>query len=226
MPSIARSADIERQLLAPLEALLRDAQALLGVELDADRLEEAAGRGWSESAALPFPALNRTEPARRAIARPPAEQSRDHLLRVSPAPRCAALSIRYSPVRRLSSKENSRREWSIAPSRAACRQVPYRRRCREPASSRLFSSLPRPRNPSRPRSGLIARRVLPARAPTSTALLPLLQPPCSARRIIPCLRSARRCRISSGRVAHPTWRTSGNASSQDAVRRWPPDARR
>ncbi|HRF10616.1 MAG: hypothetical protein AW09_003832 [Candidatus Accumulibacter phosphatis] len=72
MPSIARSADIERQLLAPLEALLRDAQALLGVELDADRLEEAAGRGWSESAALPFPALNRTEPARRAIARPPA----------------------------------------------------------------------------------------------------------------------------------------------------------
>ncbi|HCZ16965.1 MAG TPA: hypothetical protein DHV85_20830, partial [Candidatus Accumulibacter sp.] len=72
MPSIARSADIERQLLAPLEALLRDAQALLGVELDADRLEEAAGRGWAESAALPFPALNRTEPARRAIARPPA----------------------------------------------------------------------------------------------------------------------------------------------------------
>jgi len=45
MASLAHSADIERQLLAPLAALLRDAQALLGVELDADRLEEAAGAG-------------------------------------------------------------------------------------------------------------------------------------------------------------------------------------
>ena len=70
MPSLARSADIERQLLAPLEALLRDAQALLGVELDADRLEEAAGAASSESSGHPSSAPDRGQSATHGIARP------------------------------------------------------------------------------------------------------------------------------------------------------------
>lgn len=72
MPSIARSADIERQMLAPLEALLRDAQAVLGVELDAERLEDAAGAASSESAALPSSTGTRVESAPRGMAQPPA----------------------------------------------------------------------------------------------------------------------------------------------------------
>lgn len=72
MPSIARSADIERQMLAPLEALLRDAQAVLGVELDAERLEDAAGATSSESVALPSSTGTRVEWAPRGLAQPPA----------------------------------------------------------------------------------------------------------------------------------------------------------
>jgi hypothetical protein len=70
MPSLAHSADIERQLLAPLEALLRDAQALLGVELDADRLEEAAGATSSESSGHPPLAPAWVQSAAQGIARP------------------------------------------------------------------------------------------------------------------------------------------------------------
>lgn len=47
-----RSADLERRLLAPLAGLLRDAQAVLGVELDAERLGEAPSEASLESASL------------------------------------------------------------------------------------------------------------------------------------------------------------------------------
>ena len=70
MPSIARSADIERQMLAPLKALLRDAQAVLGVELDSERLEDAAGAASSESVALPSSTGKRVESAPRGMAQP------------------------------------------------------------------------------------------------------------------------------------------------------------
>lgn len=67
---LARSADIERQLLAPLEAVLRDAQALLDVELDTDRLEDAAGATSSDSSGHPSPAPDRGQSATNGIARP------------------------------------------------------------------------------------------------------------------------------------------------------------
>ena len=70
MPSLAHSADIERRMLAPLAALLRDAQALLGVELDADRLEEEAGAASSESSGHPSSPQDSLGAAVQGVARP------------------------------------------------------------------------------------------------------------------------------------------------------------
>lgn len=77
MRQLAHLADIERQLLAPLQALLGDAQAVLGTELDSVRLEEAgSATSLDLPVATPSAALATAPEAQRAVGTPFAEALR------------------------------------------------------------------------------------------------------------------------------------------------------
>jgi hypothetical protein len=110
-------ADIERQLLAPLEALLRDAQAVLG---DRTRCRSGWKRRPTEDR------LNRQRfdfPAAEPDGAGATEPSRDHLLRVAPAPpvarRCRFRYSRGAPA--VEQGEFPQSAGRCARSRAACR---------------------------------------------------------------------------------------------------------
>lgn len=71
MRQLAHLADIERQLLAPLQTLLGDAQAVLGTELDSVRLDEAASAISFDLPAATPSAARATEPEDQRVARTP-----------------------------------------------------------------------------------------------------------------------------------------------------------
>jgi len=76
MRQLAHLADIERRLLAPLQALLGDAHAVLGTELDSVRLEEAASAiSFALPVATPSAPLATKIDAQRVARAPAAEVS-------------------------------------------------------------------------------------------------------------------------------------------------------
>lgn len=92
MRQLAHLADIERQLLAPLQTLLGDAQAVLRTELDSIRLEEAdSATSLDLPVATPSDALATELEAQRAAKTPVAEVLRPESQGRVASPRALAL---------------------------------------------------------------------------------------------------------------------------------------